>query len=81
MIILDAKRKLCYCCMEIHDVKLVDVDERVTYKGVPVEFTARYEYCELADEFLSDEELIDRNDKAMKRKYELMTSGGCSEEK
>lgn len=81
MRILDSKRKLCSCCMEIHDVKVVDVDERMTYKGVPVEFAARYEYCELADEFLSDEELIDRNDKAMKRKYELMTSGERSERK
>ena len=47
------EKKLCMCCMEEHDVHTVRVSEHNEFKGVPVEYGATYEYCELANEYIS----------------------------
>ena len=52
------EKKLCMCCMEEHDVHTVRVSEHNEFKGVPVEYGATYEYCELANEYISTEEMI-----------------------
>ncbi len=67
--IIKTEEKKCLCCMETHDVKLVAVEETTIFKGVPVKHIARYEYCDTAEEFLSDGELIASNDIAMKNAY------------
>ena len=63
------EKKLCMCCMEEHDVRTVHVSEHNEFKGVKVEYDATYEYCELADEYISTEEMISANDIAMKNAY------------
>ena len=63
------EKKLCMCCMEEHDVHTVHVSEHNEFKGVKVEYDATYEYCELADEYISTEEMISANDIAMKNAY------------
>lgn len=63
------EKKLCMCCMEEHDVRTVHVCEHNEFKGVKVEYDATYEYCELADEYISTEEMISANDIAMKNAY------------
>ena len=63
------EKKLCMCCMEEHDVHTVRVSEHNEFKGVPVEYGATYEYCELANEYISTEEMISANDIAMKNAY------------
>ena len=55
--------------MEEHEVKIVAVSEKTTFKGEKVEYTAMYEYCDVADEYLSTEEMITSNDIAMKNAY------------
>lgn len=55
--------------MEEHDVQIVEVQESNIFKGEKVEYTAFYEYCDLADEYLATEELIAINDIAMKNAY------------
>lgn len=66
---IKVEKKLCICCMEEHDVYTVRVKEYNVFKGVPVEYDATYEYCELADEYISTEEMISANDIAMKNAY------------
>lgn len=76
--------KLCLCCMEEHNVQTVEVQEYTLFKGKKVEYTAQYEYCERADEYLSTEEMITANDIAMKNAYRkqnhLLTTTDCSED-
>ena len=69
MKILKSEKRLCTCCMEEHEVKIVEVREKTTFKGKKVEYTATYEYCDVADEYLSTEEMITSNDIAMKNAY------------
>lgn len=69
MRVIKTINKLCLCCMEEHEVKIVEVSEKTTFKGKKVEYTATYEYCDVADEYLSTEEMIISNDIAMKNAY------------
>lgn len=69
MKIIETKNKLCLCCMEIHDVQIVEVEETTTFKGIPVKYFARYEYCDKADELLSGSEFTTNNDLALKNAY------------
>ena len=55
-------KKLCICCMEEHEVQIVRVQEQMNYKGMEVGYTAEYEYCEKADEYVAEDDMISRND-------------------
>ncbi|MBE5868699.1 MAG: DUF4065 domain-containing protein [Lachnospiraceae bacterium] len=55
--------------MEEHEVQVVHVQEHTRFKGVEVDYTAEYEYCENADEYIALEEMISQNDTAMKDAY------------
>ena len=66
---IKVERKLCMCCMEEHDVYTVRTREQNVFKGVQVEYDATYEYCSLAEEYISTEEMISANDIAMKNAY------------
>jgi len=65
--------------MEEHDVDTVEVVETEVFKDEEVTFTAVYEYCSNADEYLETEEMIKINSLAMKDAYRekvgLLTSG------
>jgi len=71
--------KICPCCMEEHEAKIITVTQHSVFKGVPVEFDAEFHYCEWADETYADEQQISANDTAMKNAYRsksgLLTSG------
>ena len=67
------EKTLCPCCMEEHDVQTVRDTERNVFKGVPIEYSAEYQYCDRADEFFADEQQISRNDIAMKNAYRKKT--------
>ncbi|MCD8239697.1 MAG: DUF4065 domain-containing protein [Clostridiales bacterium] len=73
-----SENKLCICCMENHNVKTVLEDEYNIFKDVPVNYTAKYCYCDKANEFYADEKMTAANDIAMKDAYrekmELLTS-------
>lgn len=69
MKIIKKERKVCICCMEEHEVLLVEVPEENIYKGQHVQYQATYEYCEHTDEYVASEELLSRNDIAMKNAY------------
>ena len=62
MKIIKTERRLCTCCMEEHEVKMVRIRERNIFKGVPVEYDAEYFYCDRADETYADEQQISQND-------------------
>lgn len=76
---INTKHKLCFSCMEEHDVNLVEVSESGTFKGEQVEFLAVYEYCSNVDEYSETEEMIKSNSLALKDAYRgkigLLTSG------
>ena len=78
MKILNVERRLCACCMEEHDVKTVVIHEKNVFKGIPVEYDAKYFYCDHANETYADEQQISQNDIAMKNAYrvheEMLTS-------
>ena len=80
MKILKTERKLCMCCMEEHEVQIVEVHEKLTFKGKKVEYNAIYEYCDLTEEFLSTEDMITNNDIAMKDAYRRQCGLLTSEE-
>ena len=69
MEILKTERKLCFCCMDEHDVATVRVLETNEIKGTVVQYYAKHEYCNLADELYTPEEMISSNDIAMKDAY------------
>ena len=60
---------LCLCCMEDHNVKTVRVPETNVFKSVRVNYEATYFYCDKADEYYSDEQMITENDISMKNAY------------
>lgn len=60
---------LCLCCMEDHNVKTVCVPETNTFKNIQVNYEATYFYCDQADEYYSDEQMITANDIRMKNAY------------
>ena len=61
--------KICPCCMEEHEVKIITIQEQNVFKGVTVEYDAEYHYCDRADETYADEPQISANDIAMKNAY------------
>lgn len=63
------EKKVCMCCMEEHEVHTVRVRENNEFKGIQVEYDATYEYCNLAEEYIANEEMISANDIAMKNAY------------
>lgn len=78
MKLLRTEKRLCSCCMEEHDVKIVNVCENTVFKNEKVEYMAEYFYCDAAEELYMDESMINRNDVRMKdayrRKEGLLTS-------
>lgn len=69
MKVLSVEKKLCLCCMEEHEVKTVEIKETNVFKGKEISYMARYDYCEIADEYNEPEEYISRNDISMKNSY------------
>lgn len=69
MKIISSVNRICTCCMETHNVKTVEVLEKATFKDRQVEYIATYYYCEVADEFYMDEDMITNNDMRMKDAY------------
>ena len=69
MKVLKTEKKICVCCMEEHEVKTVRIKEKNIFKNIEVEYEATYFYCDLAEEFYSDEEQTRVNDMNMKNAY------------
>lgn len=69
MKVISSMKKLCICCMEVHDVKVVEVKDTNTFKGQKIDYIATYNYCDAADEYYSDELMIEKNDLSMKDAY------------
>ena len=42
----------CPCCMEEHEVRIINVVQHNEFKGVSVGYEAEYHYCDRADETL-----------------------------
>lgn len=80
MKVIDVQKKLCLCCMEEHDVHTVTVREKNTFKGTEVEYDAKNFYCDRADEYFCDEEMISVNDVAMKNAFRKATGLLSSDE-
>ncbi len=78
MKILQSEQKLCFGCMEEHQVDVVEVEEKTIFKDIEVDFVAVYEYCSNTDTLLETEEIMQANDLAVKdayrRKVGLLTS-------
>ncbi len=69
MKVIDSIHKLCMCCMEEHEVKLVELKEQNVFKGVKVEYLTRLEYCDASGETHATEVMVEQNDLAMKDAY------------
>ncbi len=66
---IKSEKRLCLICMEEHEVDTVEVMETEIFKDEEVSFTATYEYCSNANEYLESEEMIKSNSLAMKDAY------------
>ena len=73
MNVIKSKKSFCLSCLEEHDVDVMEVAEKTSYKGVEVEFDAIYEYCSNTDEYIENEEMIRINDLASKDAYRKKT--------
>ena len=73
MTIKKTERKLCPCCMEVHDVQTIKGRESIVFKGVPVEYDVEYYYCDQADETYADEQQLSGNFAALKKAYQEKT--------
>ena len=69
MKVISREKRLCTCCMEEHEVKVVCVQEQATFKKENVEYLAEYYYCDLAEECYMDEGMTNSNDIRMKDAY------------
>lgn len=69
MKIIRKEKKLCLSCMEIHEVKNIALEEKSTFKGTPIRYEAEYFYCDNTEEIYSNEEMLKKNDIAMKDAY------------
>ena len=69
MELIKKENRLCTCCMEEHEVKVVRVQEHSTFKKIDVDYLAEYYYCDLAEECYMDEAMINANDIRMKDAY------------
>lgn len=78
MKIIRKEKKMCYSCMEEHEVSIVQMEKCVKYNEEMVNYVATYEYCEETDYLTATEEMIRTNDISMKDAYRkqngLMTS-------
>lgn len=70
MTIKKVERKLCPCCMEVHDVRIMSGRESNVFMGIPVEYDVEYYYCDQADETYADEQQLSLNYEAMKNAYQ-----------
>ena len=66
MTIKKVEKKLCPCCMEVHDVQTISGRESNVLKGIPVEYDVEYYYCDQADETYADEQQLFANHAAVK---------------
>ena len=82
MKILATEKRVCSCCMEEHEVKIVQIKEKTTFKERKVSYDAVYTYCDVADELYMDEQQIQENDIRIKDAYRrsegLLTSSEIS---
>lgn len=69
MEIIRKERKLCLCCMEEHDVLYVRLKEKNVFKGHEIEYDVEYEYCDVAEEYMSSEAMTSANDMSLKNAY------------
>lgn len=69
MIVIRSEKRLCSCCMSEHEVKTVIEHEKLTFKETKVEYDATYLYCDIAEEYYMDEEMIQDNDIKLKEAY------------
>ena len=54
MKIIKSEKRLCTCCMEEHEVKIVLIDEQSTFKKSKVNYESICMYCDVADEWYAD---------------------------
>lgn len=69
MKIIKKEVMLCTCCMEKHEVATVSIKTKTLYKEKEIEYDAICYYCANADEYYEDEDMISKNDIAMKNAY------------
>lgn len=61
--------KMCYTCMEEHEVATVKMEERGSFKNENIDFEAEYEYCSNLDEYTETEEMMRKNSLSQKDAY------------
>lgn len=69
MKVVSVEKRLCTCCMEEHDVKIIHMQEKNIFKNVELEYEAEYCYCDIADEMYMLEKQMRNNDIRMKDAY------------
>lgn len=62
---------MCPCCMSEHEAKRVRLREDNIYRGLPVEYDAEYFYCDIAEEYYADEDMMTANYEAMVDAYHI----------
>ena len=66
---MNEETKLCPCCMEKHNIQIIEIKENNMFKGIPIEYNAEYFYCDKTDEMYAEEPQISLNDISMKNAY------------
>lgn len=66
MKIISEITQFCVGCMNTHTIQIVEIEETELYKGKLVSFVAEYNYCEVSDMLIENEEQIRGNFKKMK---------------
>ena len=71
-------KKLCYSCMKEHEIEIVNENEKMTFKGIVVEYKATYEYCSNTETYSENEEMMRQNGIALRdayrKKMDLLTT-------
>lgn len=71
MKVIKVEEKMCFICMKTHPVETVETIDRCIHDDdTLVAFNVNLDYCQEADEYLVNEELINFNSKSHKEAYD-----------
>jgi len=80
---VNSEVKLCFTCMEEHEVSIVKIVDSGSFKNEYVDFEAEYEYCRNLDEYTETEDMMRKNSLSQKDAYRekmgLLTSKDIKE--
>jgi putative zinc finger/helix-turn-helix YgiT family protein len=66
---LQTIQKFCPICLKKHEIALVEINQSDIFLNQKISYDAQYDYCEITDQYWSDQELLKENSIRLKDAY------------